>query len=235
MQELARQVAGQGGDAPTGALSADAMGRARAQLAADLHDDLLQVLAGTCARVERLCDRTRLGGVEPAELLDEMTATVVDLRAAENRLRSIVGEALDADRDPSLLDRLRARGQVLATQAGFTYSLLDDRSVATPRPVAQALLHIGLEALENAARHAQPSRVTVEFIDFCDGVQLRVEDDGVGIELGRPSPPHHVGLRIMDRRALSLGGWFRIEPMDPSGTVVTAWVPTAGFTEGRFD
>jgi len=171
----------------------------------------------------------------PAELLDEMTAAVADLRAAENRLRHIVGEAFEADTDPSLVERLRARGQCLATQVGFNYELRDDRIAPTPRPVAQALLHIALEALENAARHARPARVVVELDDFCEGVQLRVADDGIGIDLERPSPTRHVGVRVMDRRALSLGGWFRIEPVSPSGTVVTAWMPTIGYAGGRWE
>jgi signal transduction histidine kinase len=61
--------------------------------------------------------------------------------------------------------------------------------------------------------------------DRLSGVELTVSDNGTGFGLTPSLQPDHLGMRIMDRRASSVGGWVRVEPGLVGGTVVTCWVP----------
>jgi PAS domain S-box-containing protein len=113
---------------------------------------------------------------------------------------------------------------------------------------ARELYRIAQEALNNAVKHGQPSRIGLRLcggdgrIDLCvanDGdlgeprcgnctvhgqVTLCVADDGVGVQ---PVAPHNggMGLAIMSHRARSLGGNLTIRPRPLRGTCVTCWLP----------
>lgn len=86
------------------------------------------------------------------------------------------------------------------------------------------LYRIAQEALSNAVRHAQPSRIEV-VLDSCEtGLVLEIRDNGSGIEhiderRGR------LGLHIMHYRAALIGGALHVEKMPAGGTRVRCSVP----------
>ena len=85
--------------------------------------------------------------------------------------------------------------------------------------LADHLIAVLREALANAAKHAQASRVEV-LVQFADGIlSLVVTDDGVGIsESGRLS-----GLANVTARADELGGRCVIERIGESGGTRLRW------------
>ncbi len=79
------------------------------------------------------------------------------------------------------------------------------------------------EALSNAARHAQASRVDVS-VEVGSDLTLRVADDGTGI----PPGARRSGLTNLADRAERLGGTLRTGPADETagtGTVLEWRVP----------
>jgi len=80
---------------------------------------------------------------------------------------------------------------------------------------------VAREALGNAVRHAEASRVKVSLDGGADHLCLRVEDDGKGIEdddmLGRPG---HLGIVGMRERAETIGAQLVVERGALKGTVV---------------
>jgi signal transduction histidine kinase len=92
-------------------------------------------------------------------------------------------------------------------------------------PVKEALYRIAQEALHNAIKHAQPTRLEVRLDCDESEVLLEIRDDGRGFE-PTGSFPGHLGLRSMEERASRLGGTLEIESASGAGTCVRVRLPS---------
>jgi signal transduction histidine kinase len=98
------------------------------------------------------------------------------------------------------------------------------------RDFAANIYRVAQEAITNAAKHAQASRVTVRLrvqealgADARAHVELAVEDDGTGdVDLTFGSGMGLVGIR---ERVSALGGRLNIEASRPSGLTLRAQIP----------
>jgi two-component system, NarL family, sensor histidine kinase UhpB len=118
--------------------------------------------------------------------------------------------------------------------------LLDDRRVHHPDVALQ--LHIsgpldGLgdalsttvyrlvqEAVNNALRHAQASRIDVQLDASAHGLRLQVTDNGTG-QVAQFQAPGHYGVLGMRERAQALGGSFDVDQMEPAGVRIRVSLP----------
>ena len=106
------------------------------------------------------------------------------------------------------------------------------------RPIVRDEIYkIAAEALRNAFRHAQATRVEVEIHYDNEQFRLRVRDDGKGIDpavLASHGVEGHYGLRGMPERAALIGGklavWSEVGGRHGGGTarscehrLPTAW------------
>jgi len=92
--------------------------------------------------------------------------------------------------------------------------------------VRDEIYRIGYEAIGNAYKHSQASRLDVE-LKYTQDLSLRVRDNGVGIDpstaaLGKDG---HFGLRGMRERAARIGGKLTLVSSANSGTEITVVVP----------
>jgi signal transduction histidine kinase len=92
-----------------------------------------------------------------------------------------------------------------------------------PAEVEAALYFCCVEAVQNAAKHAAATRITVELDLVGDTLTMLVGDDGVGIRPGVVSEAG--GLGNMRDRIDSVGGELVVRPRDAGGTEVLAVVP----------
>jgi signal transduction histidine kinase len=193
----------------------------RDRIARDLHDVVIQRLFGVGMSLQT-APRT-----DVAERLktavDDLDETIRDVRMAIFQLHHRPGRAVLRDAVAAELDEAR---KIL----GFAPRLVVSGPVehGVPDEVRPHLLAVLREALSNAARHAEASRVEVELRVDSD-VVLTVTDDGRGI--GEPS--RQSGLHHMRQRAESLGGQCSVRPGPAVGTVVEWRVPAAPATGGR--
>ena len=101
----------------------------------------------------------------------------------------------------------------------------------TPRlaPLAAATMYrILQETLTNVARHARATKVAVDLERNESGLQLTVQDDGVGFEASRvPRDGAALGLRGMLERVTLLGGSIQIQSSPGQGTRVRAHIPAS--------
>jgi signal transduction histidine kinase len=92
--------------------------------------------------------------------------------------------------------------------------------------VRDEIYRIGYEAIRNAYKHSQASRLDVE-LRYTQDLALRVRDNGVGIDpstaaLGKDG---HFGLRGMRERTARIGGKLTLVSSANSGTEITVVIP----------
>jgi PAS domain S-box-containing protein len=88
------------------------------------------------------------------------------------------------------------------------------------------LYRIAQEALNNTAKYASATRVTVLLERRSDGVVLMVEDDGRGFDLTESRKPGDgLGIVGMRERAQIVGARFELESAPGNGTSVFVHVP----------
>ena len=191
------------------------------RLAQALHDELGQTLTALRLHWEAMRDAQPGVGGTVAQRVNQLVET------AHRQIRSVLG-----DLRPPLLDDFglvpaldnemqqhRPVDGVPALQLDVAARLQTQR---WPPDVEYAAFMVAREALLNALHHARAQVVTVT-IDGDDGeLQLRVQDDGLGMPIpafaGRPGPLGRVGMR---ERAQALGATQRIDPGPGPGTIVT--------------
>ncbi|APU44520.1 histidine kinase [Streptomyces sp. TN58] len=179
----------------------------RDRIARDLHDLVIQRLFATGLMLEGAQRRSIVPEVRDGvgKAVDELDVTIQEIRTAIYALQQGPAEA------PSgLRTRLLREINMAAVPLGFkpSHRFLGAIDTLVGELVGKNLIAALREALSNAFRHAEASRIevvldcTVTLPDGRAGVRLEVADDGVGIpEHGRRS-----GLRNLRRRAESLGG-----------------------------
>jgi signal transduction histidine kinase len=79
-----------------------------------------------------------------------------------------------------------------------------------------------LEALQNVAKHAQATEVTIELSAREDALGFSVSDNGIGFDSGAS---YGSGLQNMSDRLEALGGSLRLSSEKGIGTKVAGTVP----------
>jgi len=202
-----------------GSAALQAQEQERARVARDLHDEVNQSLTGLLLRLEAAREAA------PPELEGELDETKALANQAMTELLSLARQlrptALDdlglAAAIAGQVERL-GRGEIEAElSAEGHFSDLDDDAQLVVYRVAQ-------EALSNAARHSDASRVNVGLRRREDGgVELEATDDGRGFAFDEAE--RGLGIAGMRERALLAGGELSIESRPGHGTTVHLTVP----------
>jgi signal transduction histidine kinase len=197
----------------------------RNRLALELHDVVSQklfslILTVEAAQTVAVSDpeeaRSQLMRVKELarEALDELRSLILGLRPPELERDGLAGALR---KEIAMLERVHG--------VPIELSVAGDLDGSAER--RQLVLRITLEALHNALRHSNPSRVAVSLAAGDDGtMSVAVTDDGTGFEPARPElRARRLGLTSMEERARELGGEFSIRSRPGSGTTVRLEVP----------
>ena len=191
--------------------------RERARIARDLHDVIAQQLVLLTRRLDDLDDE----GPPPAELRTLAADLLDTVRRVSRGLRPTVLE------DLGLVPALQALTADLDERTSIETALhVRGQSRRLSSDTALTLYRIAQEALHNAERHADPTRIDVA-VDFRPhAVSLNVTDDGRGFDTSSDDTPEGLGLLGMRERAELAGGQLDVTTARGRGTTVTARVPT---------
>ncbi len=186
----------------------------RAELAANLHDEVGALLARVNMLAEVLRDQhlpPALGGTAGGrpDARGNFDRLLLNSRAAVQTMRDVVwGIDSRADSYGALLDRMRDHLDQTATPldltVDFTHSgLVDDAPIVAP--LRQNLYLLFKEAVTNVVRHARhPTTLRVRFEQTSAAIVLEVTDDGQTAPGARPTLAG-MGLRNMQQRAAAIG------------------------------
>lgn len=194
----------------------------RARIAADIHDDAIQMISAASLRLQRL--RLRIHEPMARQVLGRLQDT---LSQSLSRLRQIIYDLRPPGLDEgSLGAELRAYLEQMRSDTGIAYQLDNRLSARIPDSIALLAYRTTREALVNVRQHARASVVTLELLEIEDGCLIRIVDDGVGYDPADiEDRPGHLGLALIRERAELAGGWCRIESSPGSGTTIEFWIP----------
>ena len=188
----------------------------RRRIARDLHDGVVQQLAGTSFALSATA-RESASRPDDARQLEVLAGGVrQSLRALRSLLVEIYPPELKTEGLAAALDDLvapvAANGVQVDVHVADT-SGLPDETVALMWRVAQ-------EAVRNAYRHARCRRLAV-IVDREPGrVKLEVVDDGSGFDPSAPPAPGHLGLRSLFDLVHDAGGDLAVTSSPGQGTRV---------------
>jgi len=199
--------------------AADASESERRRIARDLHDGVVQDLAGTSYA---LSATARDPGTDPdvAQRLEPMAGA---LRSSLRSLRSLLVEIYPPDLGADGLEA--TLGDLVATAApAGVHAVVEVYDVQGASDDAVRLVwRVAQEAVRNALRHAKAENLTVQVGTAGDRLTLDVTDDGVGFD-----PHRHVsglGLRSLRDLVAEAGGRLDVRSSSGAGTTVHAEVP----------
>lgn len=194
------------------------------RIAQSLHDRLGQTLLAIRLSCEALQAAHRRQGDTQLLQLDERIGMLIAQAFVEVRrvLMDLRPPLLDEEGLAVALDNeLRSRSGASSGVALVLDAQAAHPSVRWPAEVEYAAFMVAREAVTNALKHGQPSRVRVMLSGDAEGLVLRIEDDGVGLPGGQASvKPGHLGVVGMRERALAIDAEFSIRESPTGGTVV---------------
>ena len=203
----------------------------RERIARELHDTLLQSFQGLLFHFQGASD---LFSARPQEAKRKLDAAIdlaqqaiTEGRDAVQGLRS---STIQTDDLAAALNTLAA--ELAASQGGQNAPVFGIQVEGASRDlhpiVRDDVFRIAGEALRNAFLHAQASRIEVEIHYDESQLQVRIRDDGKGIDSqiatdkGRPG---HWGLHGMHERAKLVGGSLEVWSKHDSGTEIELTIP----------
>jgi signal transduction histidine kinase len=191
----------------------------RNRLALELHDAVSQKLFSLVLNAEAaatLLDR------DPEQARAQVSRLQTLAREALDELRSLIFELRppELERD-GLSGALRKHVEVLRRLQPTEIELNSDADVEREPERDREIFRIAQEALQNALRHAEASRIVVRLSRENGRLLLEVEDDGVGFDQNAAElRSRRLGLTSMEERAQRLGARLEIRSAAGAGTIV---------------
>ncbi|GAA2453340.1 sensor histidine kinase [Streptomyces macrosporus] len=216
--------------------ASEAVAGERARLAREMHDSVAKTLHGLALAADGLAESADRLDPTAVRRRAELVARAARRAAAESReLLSDLRGTPDPDTGVALVDELSARTADFARRSGLRAvfrPLGTAPAPPVPRTVARHVLAIVSEALENAHRHAGPTRLDVRAGVVGGALRISVLDYGRGLppdtDLDRLGRAGRFGLVGMVERAAAIGARLRVgRGSAATGTEVRLDLPLA--------
>ncbi len=210
-------------------VAAQASDAERRRIARDLHDGVVQDLAGTSFALSATArEITAEPATNPQQLRERLDGLGAGIRRSLRALRSLLVEIYPPDLSssglPAALDDLLAP----AVAGGVVVTLDIPETTDLPEDVVALVWRASQECVRNALRHGEPSNLVVRLSRHNEGASVRLEiiDDGRGFDPSQPEANDHFGLRGLRDLATEAGGTLQVVSSPGAGTTVLLEVPT---------
>ena len=202
------------------------MMKERMRLAREIHDSLAQGFTAVSIQLEIAKHKLPPEANAAHDHIEEARALVREsLAEARRSIQGLRSETLsNADFTAALT---RSSTRILKdTDIVFQQELEGDLA-RLGADAENELLRIATEAMTNTVKHAKAKNIRVTCRVRDDYGELRVSDDGVGLNQGTP-PGTGFGLRGMQERALRLNGHLVVTSEPGLGTNIIVRIPLGG-------
>ena len=201
----------------------------RNAIARELHDSLAQALSYLKIQVSIL--KRQIHQFPKSELCDESKLTLGELdtglSSAYVHLRELLTTFRLTISTKSFGCALQEVVQQMSKQTQSRIELNNELSSIQLDAHQQVhLLQIIREAITNAIKHAEASKISIHCYEDSSNVKVKVKDNGVGFDYSTDKA-HHYGLNIIRERALCLHGSVDINTVNGEGCEVLLSYPKA--------
>ena len=198
----------------------DASEMERRRIAQDLHDGVVQDVAGVSYSISAAANRAGDGGADT----ESLRQGAARLRQSVRDLRGLLVEIYPPDLhrvgiEAALTDvigGLNSRGLKATLDVPPGVDLAEDEE--------SLFFRVAQEALRNVVAHANATCVRIRVRDDGQLASLEVTDDGSGFDPEATGPAGHFGLRMLADLTRDAGGTFNVESRPGEGTTVRAEV-----------
>jgi PAS domain S-box-containing protein len=189
----------------------------RERLGRELHDAVTQTLFSASVIAKALPD---IWEKDPAIGRTYMEQLPRLLKGALAEMRTLLLELRpNALREQTLGQLLELLAEAARARSGAIVTLKVEGDRPLPEDVSIALHRIAQESLNNVAKHAESTHISIWLRLDQSGVKLHISDDGRGFD-PETIPSGHLGVRIMRERAQKIGATFQIDSKSGDGTIV---------------
>jgi ligand-binding sensor domain-containing protein/signal transduction histidine kinase len=199
----------------------------RTRIAVDLHDDI----GSNLTKIAILSEVARQQPPGAAATVDDPLASIARIARESVASMSDIVWAINPQRDRllNMVRRMRQHAEETLTARGIRLAFrapADDLDLKLGIDVRRDIYLIFKEAINNAARHADCSRVEIDLSVAGSVLRLDIADNGRGVR----APMEHdgEGLASMRRRAARLGGSCDVRAIAGIGTTVEVRVSIGG-------
>ena len=195
----------------------------RRRIAQDLHDGVVQDLAGLSYSVAAVGQREQETGMDGAYLRQ----VAARMRQSVRDLRGLLVEIYPPDLHRAGLAAALSDVAAGLDARGIQVVLEVPDDLALPTPVETLFFRVAQEALRNVVAHSGANRVEVRVNGGAAMARLSVEDNGKGFvpEVARQASGHF-GLRVLSDLARDAGGRLAIDSAPGRGTTVSVEAET---------
>lgn len=200
----------------------------RTRIACEIHDGLVQSLAGVNFKLD-LCQE--LVRKNPKASLATIKESKAQLKLAIQEARQVIFNLRPLHYDkmeliPALTNYLKSYETQARIKAQFTVT--GDEQILFPRTKI-FLFRIIQEALSNVQKHAKADRVSIKLEINLEMLRVTISDNGIGFDMDAvlrdPDKWDHFGIRGIIERAKLVGGAGHIDSKQGRGTTITVEVP----------
>lgn len=196
--------------------SLDASELERRRIARDLHDEVIQDLAGLSYAME--AEKMRSSTGQHALFAQAHVILQDNVRT----LRAMTADLYPINLEKLGLSRALNKSADPLRQAGIRVSVRCEQMAQLGREASAMFYRVAREALANVLKHADADSVELTLSSNRGATVLRISDDGRGFEPGSGVPEGHLGLRIMTDTIQDAGGSLDVVSTPGEGTVVEA-------------
>lgn len=195
----------------------------RSRLARELHDSVSQALYSIVLGARTAIEYTHR---DPSKVIDPLNYVLHLAEGALDEMRALIFEL----RPESLAQEgllVAMRKQATALVARHRIELTADLGTSEPALTIdqkETLYRVALEAIQNALKHAQATRLSLRLQQCSDEVCIEVGDNGRGFDSNATYEGHY-GLQNMRERMGRAGGTLDVTSQAGAGTTIRARLP----------
>jgi signal transduction histidine kinase len=209
------------------ALREEAISKERSRMAAEIHDNLSQGLIAVVLQLDAAEHQFKKSSSEAHRRVNiALSLARQNLTEARRSMWILSHPNFDTE-DPASAISFIAKQLFEGSSVKLELALDDEPAPLYPR-LRRELVQIGKEAMVNAFKHANATKVCVELGYDSQTVRMSVSDDGGGFVRAPIFVNQGYGLFSMRTRAENLGGKLLIDSQLGKGTRLTVTVPFSG-------
>ncbi len=184
----------------------------------ELHDNLQQQLTGLGLLARTLAEKLNTSDVAEAKMAFRLADGIQEATRQTHQLaRGLVPVDIEANGLEAALNALATQVTEMSGITCGVHTVGDAK--ARDNTVATHLYRIAQEAINNAVKHSNATRCTIELHSNAHIFELVIRDNGQGFEIKDPNG-RGFGLRIMRYRASMISAVLEIKSERETGTTI---------------